>query len=64
MPTLKKRNSLRRKVKSKNKKSLKKKNRLSKLRGGVFENQMSNYDDNMCNRRFNCRQPFWEASCI
>ena len=63
MPTLKKRILSKRKVKSKNKKSFKK-NRLSKLRGGVFENQMSNYDDNMCNRKFNCRQPFWEASCI
>ena len=63
MPNLKRKNLSKRKVKSKNKKSLKK-NRSTKLKGGVFKNQISNYDDNMFNRKFNCRQPFWDASCI
>lgn len=63
MPNLKRKNLSKKKVKSKNKKSLKK-NRSTKLKGGVVKNQISNYDDNMFNRKFNCRQPFWEASCI
>ena len=64
MPTIKRKKNLsKKKIRSKDKKSLKK-NRTTKLKGGVFKNQISNYDDNMLNRKFNCRQPFWEASCI
>ena len=50
-----------------NKSSLKKNNKKDKkksLKGGLMEKQISNYGDNMMNRKFNCRQPFWEASCI
>ena len=42
----------------------KKINKKKSLSGGLMNTQISNYDDNMMNRKFNCRQPFWEASCI
>lgn len=54
-------------LRNKNKKSLKnkqKKNRQKNLSGGLMESQISDFNDNMYARKFNCRQPFWEASCI
>ena len=54
-------------LRNKNKKSLKnkeKKYRKKRLSGGLMESQVSDFNDNMHSRRFNCRQPLWEASCI
>ena len=54
-------------LRNKNKKSLKnkqKKYRKKRLSGGLMESQVSDFNDNMNLRKFNCRQPFWEASCI
>lgn len=54
-------------LRSRNKKSLKnkqKKDRKKNLSGGLIESQVSDFSDNMYERKFNCRQPFWEASCI
>lgn len=51
--------------KKKSLKSLKNKYKKSKkLSGGLMPSQISDFNDDMYTRKFNCRQPFWEASCI
>ena len=32
--------------------------------GGTLLNQMSSFENDLNFKRFDCRQPFWDSSCI
>lgn len=51
---------------SKIKKSLRKKGKEKKnmSKGGTLFHQVSDFSDNLKFKRFDCRQPFWDSSCI
>lgn len=58
----------RRKTQKKHKKSTRSTRRRGRQKGGMgpfpFEGKLSNYDSDMNNRKFGCRQPSWDPDCV